>query len=160
MPEDHAPALLVAANWGSYYRLTIECGFLEHDAVLLAIGFSLHQAHQQVIEILGEPQGGLALRVGLAYAVYFHCVELAYPGGDSFVAGHAEVVIINAVTIHYAVIHVGLAGHQIALQRQLVGGFIQQAWFGWQAEGIFLVHASDLFIGPVKGLRGLAATYL
>ena len=124
---------------------------------MLAIGFDLAQTHQQVVPVLGEPQGGFPAGVGFAYSLHFHGVKLAVARGDSVLAGHAELVLLYLVAIQHQIAHLGLAGHQIALQGQLVGGLVQQARLGRQGELFLLVHAPYFAIGPVKLLGGFPA---
>ena len=124
---------------------------------MLAVGFDLAQAHQQVVPVPGEPQGGFALGIGLAYPFHLHRIELAVAGGHPLVAGNAELVLLHLIPIDHQIAHLGLAGHEVALQCQLIGGLVQQTRLGRQGELFLLVHAADFTGGPVKGLDGLAA---
>src|SRR5690606_16392822 len=81
-----APGVLVGADRRAYYRFAIHRRFLEDYLVMLAVGFDLAQAHQQVVPVPGEPQGGFALGIGLAYPFHLHRIELAVAGGHPLVA--------------------------------------------------------------------------
>src|SRR5690606_20319148 len=140
------------------HRLAIQRRFLEHDLIMLTVSLNLAQADQQILPILGEPQGCLPLGVGLAYAFDLHGVKLPGAGGDAFLTGDAEAVFLYLVFIRYPITHLGLACHQIALQGQLISGAVEQSGFGRQAEGFLLMLAGDYAGFPVKVLCGHAAT--
>src|SRR5690606_10638657 len=139
------------------HRLPVHGRFLEHYLIVLPIGFHLTQTHQQVVPVLGEPQGGFPAGVGFAYSLHFHGVKLAVARGDSVLAGHAELVLLYLVAIQHQIAHLGLAGHQIALHGQLAGGLVQQAGLGRQSVLFLLVRPLYFAIDPVNLLGGILA---
>src|SRR5690554_2960909 len=83
-----------------HHRLTIHARFLEHDLVMLAIGFNLAQTYQQVVPVLGEPQSGLAFGVGLTDPLHFDSIELTVAGSYAPLTGDPELVFLQIITVH------------------------------------------------------------
>src|SRR5690554_5199700 len=76
-----ARRLSVAVHRLADNRFAVYARVLENDLVVLAVGFDLAQADQQVVPVLGEPQGGFPLGARLAGPLNLHRIELAVAGG-------------------------------------------------------------------------------
>ncbi|CAI8716205.1 hypothetical protein EMIT0347P_120048 [Pseudomonas sp. IT-347P] len=109
------------------------------------------QANQQVIPILGEPEDGDALALRrVAYALDLDRIDLASLGLDFLRTQHAEVIGIDFAVIDHLIAHGLLAGSDVMLQRQLVGGLVDHAAVQRDFHRVATVGAGDHFAVPVE----------
>ncbi|CAI8862839.1 hypothetical protein EMIT0162MI3_20313 [Pseudomonas chlororaphis] len=150
----------MSCGLAAFDGLAVDGAVQEHDVVLLAVGFDLLQANQQVIPVLGEPHDGDAFALcRVAHALDLDRIDLAGLGVDFFRTQDAEVVGVDFAIIDDLIAHAFLAGGHIVLQGELVGGFVDHAAIERDLDRIATIGAGDHLGVPVEvqvGLLGFA----